>query len=301
MLIQIMLLFQAIFINLCGAVHKDSFLRGFGMGGTVFRTIIRSLLPYDPPFLFKILITLQGLLSGARKFADLTFIYSRFSSIFPLHNNYLGFLMDLQKIEQGVHLILEGIGEDPGREGLRSTPQRVAQMYSELLSGLHEELDVQFATYEVENHDEMILIRDIPFYSFCEHHLLPFWGSVSLAYIPTDDRIVGFSTLIRVVEHFAKRLQVQERMTTQICDYLNNTLKTAGVLVIIRAHHLCISMRGVKKEQSETVTSAMRGYLRKQVTRLEALQLLRRTLNMSPLQQLYEFLSGTIPGGGWSV
>ena len=182
--------------------------------------------------------------------------------------------MDKRKIEKGVRLIIEGIGEDPEREGLKGTPRRVAEMYRDLFAGVEDDLDTVFNTYPVENQDEMILMRDIPFYSFCEHHLLPFWGTVSIAYIPSKNRIVGFSTLIRVVEHFAHRPQVQERMTTQICEYLNDNLKPSGILVTIRAHHLCISMRGVKKEQSEAVTSAMRGYLRKQATRLEALLLL---------------------------
>ncbi len=185
-------------------------------------------------------------------------------------------MMDQDKIRRGVRLILEGIGEDPDREELIGTPRRVADMYQELFSGLHNDLEASFATYPVENEDEMILMRDIPFYSFCEHHLLPFWGSVSLAYIPKNNRIVGFSTLIRVVEHFARRPQVQERMTTQICEFLNEKLSPAGILVVVRAHHLCISMQGVKKEQSEAVTSAMRGYLRKQATRLEAMLLLGR-------------------------
>ncbi|MDP8207793.1 MAG: GTP cyclohydrolase I FolE [Candidatus Electryonea clarkiae] len=183
--------------------------------------------------------------------------------------------MDKSKIEQGVRLIIEGIGEDPERVGLKNTPQRVAEMYQDLFRGVENDLETTFKTYPVENQDEMILMKDIPFYSFCEHHLLPFWGSVSLAYIPNNNRIAGFSTLIKVVEHFAHQPQIQERMTTQICDFLNGNLKPAGLLVVIRAHHLCISMRGVKKEQSEAITSAMRGYLRKQATRLEALNLLK--------------------------
>ncbi len=185
-------------------------------------------------------------------------------------------LMDRSKIEKGVRLILEGIGENPEREELVNTPARIAEMYEDIFSGLHSDLKAEFRTYPVDNQDEMILMRDIPFYSFCEHHLLPFWGTASLAYIPKNNRIVGFSTLIRVVQHFAKRLQIQERMTTQICDFLNAHLKPSGILVVVRAHHLCISMQGVKKEQSEAVTSAVRGYLRRQATRLEALNLLEQ-------------------------
>lgn len=182
--------------------------------------------------------------------------------------------MDRKKIEEGVRLILEGIGEDPNRAGLVGTPARVAEMYEDLFSGVKADLKQDFNTYPVENQDEMILMRDIPFYSFCEHHLLPFWGTVSLAYIPNNNRIVGFSTLIRVVEHFAKRPQIQERMTTEICDFLNDHLQPRGILVTMRAHHLCIAMRGERKEQSEPVTSAMRGYLRRQTSRMEALMLL---------------------------
>lgn len=182
--------------------------------------------------------------------------------------------MDPKKIKAGVRLILEGIGEDPERYGLRETPERVAEMYQDLFQGVVSDPEKHFSTYPVDNQDEMILIRDIPFYSFCEHHLLPFWGTVSLAYIPDNNQIVGFSSLIRVVEHFAKKPQVQERMTTEICDFLNDRLKPRGILVTIKAHHLCVSMRGVKKEHSEPITSAMRGYLRKQVTRMEALMLL---------------------------
>ena len=182
--------------------------------------------------------------------------------------------MDRKKIEAGVRLILEGIGENLDRPGLRHTPERMAEMYEDLFSGLQTDLQKEFVTYPVENQDEMILMRNIPFYSFCEHHLLPFWGTVSLAYIPDNNRIVGFSTLIRVVGHFSKKPQIQERMTTEICEFLNTHLKPRGILVVVHAHHLCISMRGQKKEQSEPVTSAMRGYLRKQSTRLEALMLL---------------------------
>ncbi len=182
--------------------------------------------------------------------------------------------MDKSKIEQGVKLIIEGIGEDPNRHGMKNTPKRVADMYEELFAGVGNNIEAHFSTYPVENQDEMILMRDIPFYSFCEHHLLPFWGSVSLAYIPSNNRIVGFSKLIQIVQHFAQQPQIQERMTTQICDFLNDNLQPAGILVTIKANHLCIRMRGEKKEHSEAVTSAMRGYLRKQATRLEALMLL---------------------------
>ncbi len=183
-------------------------------------------------------------------------------------------MMDKEKIKEGVRLILEGIGEDTTRAGILRTPQRVADMYEDVFSGLQTNLEDKFNSYPVTKQDDMILMKNIPFYSFCEHHLLPFWGHASIAYIPKNDRIVGFSTLIKVVEHFAKRPQVQEQMTTQICEFLNDKLDPAGLLVVIRATHLCISMQGVKKEDSQAVTSAMRGYMRKQATRMEALLLL---------------------------
>lgn len=185
--------------------------------------------------------------------------------------------MDLKKIEKGVKLILEGIGEDPKRPGIRETPERVAKMYEEIFVGLETDTDELLKTIEGESHDEMVLLKDIPFYSVCEHHLLPFIGKAHVAYIPAGGRIVGLGDLIKAVEVLAKRLQVQERLTTQLADLIMNSIKPKGAMVIIDAEHLCISMRGVKKPGSRTVTSAVRGIFRtKQSTREELLELIKK-------------------------
>lgn len=188
------------------------------------------------------------------------------------HNN-----MDLKKIEKGVRMILEAIGEDPERPGLKETPERVAQMYREIFSGLETPTEELLKAIEGESHDEMVLLKDIPFYSVCEHHLLPFIGKVHVAYIPSSGKIVGLSELVKSVEVLAKRLQVQERLTTQLADLIMNKLKPKGAMVIIDAEHLCISMRGVRKPGTRTVTSAVRGIFRtKQSTRDELLELIKR-------------------------
>lgn len=185
--------------------------------------------------------------------------------------------MDLKKIEKGVKLILEGIGEDTERAGLKNTPERVARMYQEIFSGLETPTEELLKAIEGETHDEMVLLKDIPFYSVCEHHMLPFIGKVHVAYIPSGGKIVGLSELVKSVEVLAKRLQVQERLTTQLADLIMNKLKPKGAMVIIDAEHLCISMRGVKKPGSRTVTSAVRGIFRtKQSTRDELLELIKR-------------------------
>ncbi len=184
---------------------------------------------------------------------------------------------DAQKVEEGVSLILEGIGEDPGREGLKETPRRVAEMYREVFAGLFEDPEaVVDAVFDVA-HDEMIMVRDIEMAVFCEHHLLPFTGKAHIAYIPGEDgRITGLSKLARLVDVLAKKPQVQERLTTQIADVLEAVLKPRGVFVVIEAEHLCMSLRGVKKEGSETVTSAVRGVFRSDPrTRAEAMSLIR--------------------------
>ncbi len=186
--------------------------------------------------------------------------------------------MDLGKIEQGVRLILEGIGEDPDREGLRKTPSRVAKMYAECFAGIYSDPAEYFETTFDEGHQEMVLVRDIPFYSMCEHHLAPFFGKAHVAYIPAlDGRVCGLSKLARLVDAFAKRPQVQERLTSQIADTLMEELKPQGVIVVLEAEHLCMSMRGVKKPGSKTTTSAVRGsFRRSQATRAEALDLIFR-------------------------
>ena len=181
--------------------------------------------------------------------------------------------MDLGRIEAAVTEILLAIGEDPARDGLVETPARVARMYAEVFAGLHEQagdhLNVTFAA----DHDEMVMVRDIPCYSCCEHHLLPFHGKAHVAYIPgVDGRITGLSKVARLVDAYAKRPQVQERLTAQIADEIERTLQPRGVLVVVEAEHLCMSMRGVRKPGSTTVTSAVRGLFRSNpATRAEAM------------------------------
>ncbi len=184
--------------------------------------------------------------------------------------------MDLEKIEQGVRLILEGIGEDPDREGLVKPPGRVAKMYEEVFAGMTEDPSVHFETLFDEHHEEMVLVRDIPFYSMCEHHLVPFFGKAHVAYLPAANGcICGLSKLARLVDAFARRPQVQERLTSQIADTLVEQLSPCGVIVVIEAEHMCMSMRGVKKPGAITTTSAVRGaFERSQTTRNEALSLI---------------------------
>jgi GTP cyclohydrolase IA len=184
--------------------------------------------------------------------------------------------MDIKKIEKGVRLIIEGVGEDPNRPGLKRTPQRVAEMYGEIFSGIAADTNKLIVPMAGEMHDEMVMLRDIPFYSVCEHHLLPFFGKAHIAYIPGAGKIVGISALARALEVLAKRPQVQERLTTQFADLIVNRLKPKGAMVVIDAEHLCMSMRGVKKPGSHVVTSAVRGTFRtKESTRTEMLALLR--------------------------
>jgi GTP cyclohydrolase IA len=185
--------------------------------------------------------------------------------------------MDRDKIEQGVRLVLEGIGEDPTREGLVETPRRVADMYGEIFSGLGQEPEELLCVTFDEGHQEMVLVRDIALYSVCEHHLVPFMGKAHVAYIPgKSGRICGLSKLARVVDVFAKRPQVQERLTSQIADTIVESLDPAGVMVVIEAEHLCMSMRGVRKPGAVTTTSAVRGVFRKSAaTRAEAMALIK--------------------------
>ncbi|KAF0196326.1 MAG: GTP cyclohydrolase 1 [Bacillota bacterium] len=186
-------------------------------------------------------------------------------------------MIDQQKIQKAVRMILEAIGEDPDREGLQDTPSRVAKMYSEVFSGLHCDPGDHLATcfYE-EKHDEMVMVKDISIYSMCEHHLLPFYGRAHVAYIPNPDKIAGLSKLVRVVETLARRPQLQERLTTEIAETITKKLDAKGVLVVIEAEHLCMTMRGVNKPGSTTVTSAVRGIFRtNHLTRAEAFSLLK--------------------------
>ena len=185
-------------------------------------------------------------------------------------------MINQKRIEKAIREILLAIGEDVNREGLKETPKRVAELYADLFSGLHKDPAKELTIFQQGEHEEMVMVKDIPFYSICEHHLVPFIGKAHVVYIPTKGRVTGLSKLVRVVEAFAKRPQVQERLTSQIADCLMEGLKPRGVLVIIEAEHLCMSMRGVKKPGSLTVTSAVRGVFHKNPsTRSEALQLLK--------------------------
>jgi GTP cyclohydrolase IA len=186
-------------------------------------------------------------------------------------------VVDMPKIEAAVFSILKAIGEDPKREGLRDTPQRIADMYTELFSGLNMDAKAELTVGFEVGHHEMVILRDIPFYSMCEHHFLPFYGVAHVGYIPSEEgRVVGVSKLARVVDIFAKRLQLQERMTSQIADAICEALQPDGVAVVIQAEHLCMTMRGIKKPGSNVITSATRGLFRSRAaTRAEFLSLVQ--------------------------
>ncbi|GAV22522.1 GTP cyclohydrolase I FolE [Carboxydothermus pertinax] len=191
-------------------------------------------------------------------------------------------MVDKEKIEIAVRMILEAIGEDPEREGLKDTPKRVARMYEEVFAGLSQDPSEHLERYFAEEHEEMVLVKDIPLYSMCEHHLLPFYGKAHVAYIPRKGKVTGLSKLARVVEGFAKRPQLQERLTSQIADAIMERLNPRGVLVVIEAEHMCMTMRGVKKPGSKTITSAVRGIFATSVaTRAEAMALIG---HQSPLR-----------------
>lgn len=166
--------------------------------------------------------------------------------------------VDVARVEKAVRELLEAIGEDPSREGLRRTPGRIARMYAELFSGVREDPGRHLETFFTERYDEMVVVRDIPFHSICEHHFLPFIGKAHLAYMP-DGKVVGVSKLARVVETFSNRPQVQERLTTQIADLIMEKIKPKGVAVVLMAEHTCMTIRGVKKPGSRMITSALRG------------------------------------------
>ncbi|MDE0859130.1 MAG: GTP cyclohydrolase I FolE [Akkermansiaceae bacterium] len=187
--------------------------------------------------------------------------------------------IDHDRIAAAVKEILAAIGEDPDRDGLRDTPQRVARMYSEICSGLREDPATHLdTTFEVA-HDEIIVVRDIPFFSICEHHLIPFFGKAHVAYLPqSDGHITGLSKLARLVDGYAKRPQVQERLTTEIADAITHKLNPRGAAVVLEAEHLCMSMRGIKKPGATTVTSSMRGIFRENPSsREEVLNLILRS------------------------
>ena len=184
--------------------------------------------------------------------------------------------IDQERIAAAVREILFAIGEDPDRDGLLETPIRVARMYAEICAGLHQEPSEHLATMFEADHDEMVMVRDIPMYSLCEHHLIPFIGKAHVAYIPNrSGNVIGLSKVARLVDGFAKRPQVQERLTRQVADALEEHLQPRGVLVVMEAEHLCMSMRGVRKAGSSTVTSSVTGIFRANVaTRAEAMRFL---------------------------
>lgn len=182
--------------------------------------------------------------------------------------------VDTERIEKAVQEILLAVGEDPGREGLVGTPKRVARMYTELLAGMHDDPKKYLSSVFSEEYNEIVLLRDIPFYSICEHHLMPFIGKAHVAYMP-DDKVLGVSKLARIVDSFAHRLQVQERLTNQIAEFIMTNLKPKGVAIVLEASHSCITIRGVKKPGSVMVTSALRGrFMRDSKSRSEILNLM---------------------------
>jgi len=184
--------------------------------------------------------------------------------------------MNKEKIEEAVKLFLEGIGEDPDRISLKETPARVARMCEDIFKGIGAQPEKLLTVLKGEKHDEIILLRDIPLYSICEHHLLPFVGKAHVAYVPKEGRVTGLSKIARVVDILSRRLQIQERLTTQIAEVVNKVLQPRGVMVMIEAEHLCMSIRGVKKPGVKTVTSVVRGIFRENpATRAETLALLR--------------------------
>jgi GTP cyclohydrolase I len=192
--------------------------------------------------------------------------------------------IDLPAAEEAVLGLLLALGEDPGREGLINTPKRVAKMYQELLSGYHVDTDamVNRALFKISDYDQMVIVRDIEFYSLCEHHMLPFIGRAHVAYMP-DGKVLGLSKIPRVVDMYARRLQVQERMTRQVADFINNLLEPRGVAVVVEGLHMCSTMRGVKKHDARMTTSAMHGSFRTNLaTRQEFLANISR--GASPLQ-----------------
>ena len=184
--------------------------------------------------------------------------------------------MDKQRIENAVREILSAIGEDPDREGLQETPKRVANMYAEIFAGMEDDPKRHLKIFNESNNDEMVVVRDIPMYSMCEHHLLPFVGKAHIAYIPSDGKVIGLSKLARIVDSFSKKPQLQERLTSQIADFLEENLSPKGIAVVIEAEHLCMTMRGARAAGAKTQTSALRGIMRQDArTRAEAMSLLR--------------------------
>ncbi len=183
--------------------------------------------------------------------------------------------MDKERIQKAVREILIAIGEDPDREGLLETPRRVANMYEEVFCGLENSPQEHLKIFNEEKNEEMVVVRDIPLYSMCEHHLLPFVGKAHIVYIPKNGRVIGLSKLARIVDNFARRPQIQERLTSQIADFLMDNLDPLGVAVVIEAEHLCMTMRGARAAGAKTKTSALRGNMRSDArTRAEAMSLI---------------------------
>lgn len=192
-----------------------------------------------------------------------------------MHSTRKSEMVNKEKIRNGVRLILEGIGENPDTKRLKKTPQRAAEMFIEVLSGTHKNPDDFLKLLTEEKHEEMVILRDIPIHSMCEHHLLPFSGNASIAYIPKKGKIMGLNTIAMLVDSLSKRLQIQERLTKQIADYLVKALSPLGVMVVIKAEHLCMTMRGANKPGTVTITSAVRGIFRNKIaTREEAMSLI---------------------------
>jgi len=197
-------------------------------------------------------------------------------ALFPIGRFRMMNVVDYEKIEKAVSMILEAVGEDPEREGLIDTPKRVAKMYAEVFEGLNKDPKDYFKTVFHENHDEVVLVKDIPFYSMCEHHLVPFFGNAHIAYIPRDGVVAGLSKLARAVETTAKRPQLQERITSTVAEAMMEMLNPIGVYVVIEAEHLCMTMRGIKKPGAKTVTTVARGiYEQDDVKRAEILSLIK--------------------------
>lgn len=185
--------------------------------------------------------------------------------------------VDKEKISLAIRMILEAVGEDPTREGLLDTPERVANMYAEIFSGLHQDPKATLSARFHVDHDEVVLVKDIPFYSACEHHLLPFYGTAHVAYLPDKGVVTGLSKLARLVDRVAKKPQIQERMTNEIADALNEELSPRGVLVVVEAEHLCMNMRGIKKPGSSTVTLTTRGLYKDRDLQKDILSLIHRS------------------------
>ena len=184
-------------------------------------------------------------------------------------------MIDKERVKAAVREILIAIGDDPDREGLRETPDRVARMYEEIFAGLHKDAREEIKVFQEDNHEEMVLVKDIPLYSVCEHHLLPFVGVAHVVYIPRKGKIMGLSKLARIVDTIAKKPQLQERLTSEVADTIMDTINPIGVAVVVEAEHLCMTMRGIKKPGSKAVTSALRGNVKTDArTRSEVMSLI---------------------------